>query len=118
MFWRAGGSSTARIRSTAPAAVPTYTKDVAPILFKNCTACHRPGEIGPMSLLTYEDVRPQAKAIRDEVGEGTMPPWHADAPHGTFLNERGLTDAEKSTICPMGRERRAEGRPEGHAASA
>ena len=79
-------------------AVPTYTKDVAPILFKNCTSCHRPGEIGPMSLLTYDDVRPRAKDIRDKIDEGAMPPWHADMPHGTFLNERGLTDQEKSTI--------------------
>jgi hypothetical protein len=80
------------------AAIPTYTKDVAPILFKNCTNCHRPGEIGPMSLLTYEDVRPRAKAIRDKISEGAMPPWHADMPHGTFLNERGLTGQEKATI--------------------
>jgi mono/diheme cytochrome c family protein len=78
--------------------VPTFARDVAPILFKNCAGCHRPGEIAPMSFLTYEDVRPWAKAIRDEVGDGTMPPWHADAPHGTFLNERTLTAAEKSTI--------------------
>jgi len=83
-------------KSASP--VPTYTKDVAPILFKNCTGCHRPGEIGPMSLLTYEDVRPRAKDIRDKIDEGAMPPWHADMPHGTFLNERGLTDQEKSTI--------------------
>jgi hypothetical protein len=83
---------------TAPTAVPTYTKDVAPILFKNCTGCHRPGEIGPMSLLTYDDVRPRAKDIRDKIDEGVMPPWHADMPHGTFVNERGLTDQEKSTI--------------------
>src|SRR5262245_22882760 len=81
----------------APAA-PTYTKDVAPILVKNCTSCHRPGEIAPMSLLTYEDVRPRAKDIRDEVSEGNMPPWHASAPHGTFLNERGLTDDERKTL--------------------
>jgi hypothetical protein len=78
--------------------VPTYTRDVAPILFKNCTSCHRPGEIGPMSLLTYDDVRPRAKDIRDKIDEGAMPPWHADMPHGTFVNERGLTDQEKSTI--------------------
>ena len=81
----------------APAA-PTYTKDVAPILFRNCTSCHRPGEIAPMSLLTYQDVRPRAKDIRDEVSEGNMPPWHASAPHGTFLNERGLTDDERKTL--------------------
>jgi hypothetical protein len=78
--------------------VPTFTKDVAPILFKNCAGCHRPGEIAPMSFLSYEEVRPWAKGIRDEVAEGTMPPWHADAPHGTFLNERALTAAEKETI--------------------
>lgn len=81
-----------------PAAVPTFTKDVAPILYKNCTTCHRPGEIAPMSLLTYEDARPYAKAIRDEIGEGHMPPWHADAPAGTFENERRLSDADKKTI--------------------
>jgi hypothetical protein len=84
--------------ATAPAGIPTYTKDVAPILFKNCTGCHRPGEIGPMSLLTYDDVRPRAKDIRDKIDDGAMPPWHADAPRGTFLNERGLTEQEKSTI--------------------
>jgi hypothetical protein len=83
---------------TAPATIPTYTKDIAPILFKNCTSCHRPGEIGPMSLLTYDDVRPRAKDIRDKVDEGAMPPWHADSAPGTFLNERGLSQEEKSTI--------------------
>ena len=77
---------------------PTFTKDVAPILYKNCITCHRPGEIAPMSLLTYHDARPWAKAIRDEVSEGHMPPWHADAPRGTFHNERYLTDAEKDII--------------------
>jgi hypothetical protein len=81
-----------------PASAPTYTKDVAPILFRNCTSCHRPGEIAPMSLLTYDDVRPRAKDIRDEVSEGHMPPWHAAGPKGTFLNERGLTDEEKKTL--------------------
>jgi hypothetical protein len=80
------------------AGAPTFTKDVAPILFKNCAGCHRPGEIAPMSLLTYEDARPWAKAIRDEVADGTMPPWHADAPHGTFLNERSLSAADKDTL--------------------
>ena len=85
--------------AAAPSAgVPTFARDVAPILFKNCATCHRPGEIAPMSFLTYEDARPWAKAIRDEVADGTMPPWHADAPHGTFLNERVLSAAEKDTL--------------------
>jgi hypothetical protein len=83
-------------RETAGA--PTFAKDVAPILYKNCVGCHRPGEIAPMSLLTYKDARPWAKAVRDEVSEGNMPPWHADAPKGTFHNERRLTEAEKDTI--------------------
>jgi mono/diheme cytochrome c family protein len=77
---------------------PTFARDVAPILYKNCVGCHRPGEIAPMSLLNYKDARPWAKAIRDEVSEGNMPPWHADAPKGTFHNERRLTDAERDTL--------------------
>ena len=80
------------------AGVPTFAKDVAPLLYKNCTSCHRPGEIAPMSLLTYEEARPWAKAIRDEITDGTMPPWHADAPRGTFHNERVLTADEKDLI--------------------
>ena len=79
-------------------AAPTYTKDIAPILFKNCTGCHRPGEIGPMSLLSYADVRPYAASIKEEIEGGHMPPWHAEAPAGTFLNDRRLTDAEKATL--------------------
>ena len=79
------------------AEVPTFTKDVAPILYKNCTCCHRPGEIAPMSLLTYEDARPYARAIFEEVRDGHMPPWHAEAPDGTFTNERRLTATEKDT---------------------
>ena len=77
---------------------PTFTKDVAPVLYKNCANCHRPGEIAPMSLLTYEQVRPWAKAIRERVARGQMPPWHADAPHGTFLNDRRLSESEKAML--------------------
>jgi hypothetical protein len=85
-------------RRPADKAAPTFSKDVAPIIFKNCAGCHRPGEIAPMSLLTYEDARPWAKAIRDEIRERNMPPWHTDAPRGTFHNERILTDAERETL--------------------
>jgi hypothetical protein len=77
---------------------PTYTRDVAPVLFKNCTTCHRPGEAAPMSLLTYAETRPWARAIRDNVVNATMPPWHADVPHGRFVNDRRLTDQEKDII--------------------
>lgn len=77
---------------------PTFTKDVAPILDKNCVSCHREGEIAPMSLLTYEQARPWAKSIRERVARGQMPPWHADAPKGMFSNDRRLSEAEKSTL--------------------
>jgi hypothetical protein len=80
------------------ASPPTFTKDVAPVLYKHCVTCHRPGEVAPMSLLTYEQSRPYAKAIANAISKRTMPPWHADAPAGTFLDERVLTDAERETI--------------------
>jgi len=89
--------------------VPTFTHDVAPILYANCVTCHRPGEIAPMSLISYQEVRPWARAITKKIAEGSMPPWHADAPSGTFSNERKLTSAEKATL-----ERwAAAGAPEG-----
>ena len=64
--------------SASAQSAPTFTKDVAPILYKNCTNCHRGGEIGPMPLVSYKDARPYAKAIATRVQNGTMPPWHAD----------------------------------------
>jgi len=82
----------------ATAATPTFSKDVAPILYKNCASCHRAGDIAPMPLLTYEQVRPWAKSIREKVALGQMPPWHAEAPRGTFSNDRRLTDVEKDTL--------------------
>ena len=77
---------------------PTYSKEVAPILYKNCASCHRQGEIAPMSLLTYEQTRPWVKSIREKVLTGQMPPWHAAEPHGTFSNDRRLSDSEKKTL--------------------
>jgi len=77
---------------------PTFSRDVAPILYQSCTSCHRPGEIGPMPLLTYKDVRPWARAIRDRVAAGTMPPRHADPAHGEFANDRRLSDRDRNTI--------------------
>ena len=61
-------AGTSAVRAAqAPTAVPTFAKDVAPILYKNCVACHRPGEMGPMSLVSYADARPWAKSMRDRV---------------------------------------------------
>lgn len=77
---------------------PTFTKDVAPILYKNCTTCHRPGGLGPFSLLDYDSAKANVDDIRDAVRSGFMPPWHAEGPHGTFSNDRRLSDLEKSTL--------------------
>jgi hypothetical protein len=97
--------------ASTSAATPTYTKDVAPIFYKNCTNCHRPGEIAPMSLLTYKDARPWAKSIATQVGKGAMPPWHADPAHGDFLNDRRLSAAEKDTIVKWASNGAPEGKP-------
>ena len=95
------GVASARLGAqTMPSAAtgPTFAKDVAPILYKNCTNCHRAGEIGPMSLITYKEARPWAKSIAARVTNGTMPPWHADPAHGQFLNDRRLSDPDRTTI--------------------
>jgi hypothetical protein len=100
-----------RSQAQQPAvSAPTFSKDVAPILFKNCVTCHRPGEAAPMSLLTYEQARPYAKAIANAVTNRTMPPWHAEAPAGTFHNERSLTDRERETLAAWS----ASGAPNGN----
>ena len=77
---------------------PTFSKDVAPIFYSKCITCHRPGEVAPMSLITYKDVRPWARAIREKVSTKVMPPWFADPAHGTFRNDRSLTQAQIDTI--------------------
>src|SRR5262245_41646340 len=80
--------------------VPTFTKAVAPILQEKCQACHRPGYIAPMPLLTYDQTRPGAKSIRERVIAHQMPPWHIDKTVGIqhFANDRSLTDEQINTI--------------------
>jgi mono/diheme cytochrome c family protein len=77
---------------------PTFDKDVAPIVYKNCTSCHRPGGQGPFSLLDYDSAASHLDEIHDAVQSGYMPPWHAVGPHGVFRNDRRLSDADKQTI--------------------
>ena len=77
---------------------PTWNKDVAPIVFGNCVTCHRPGEVAPMSLVTYQDARPWAKGIKAKVVSHEMPPWFADPKYGKFQNKRGLTQAQIDTL--------------------
>ncbi len=76
----------------------TFTKDVAPIFMKSCVICHHPGDIAPMSLLTYEETRPWAKSIRKAVAGKVMPPWDASPAHGKFSNDISLTDEEVGVI--------------------
>src|SRR5688572_3369330 len=80
-----------------PAGV-TYSKDVAPLLQRNCQQCHRPGEVGPMPLLTYGQARPWAKAIRQAVLTKKMPPWFADPKYGHFKNDTSLSQKEIDTL--------------------
>ena len=75
----------------AAADAPTFYKDVLPVLQANCQTCHRPGEVAPMSLITYEQARPWAKAIKTAVASRKMPPWFADPAYGHFSNERRLS---------------------------
>src|SRR3970040_1351140 len=82
----------------AAADAPTFYKDVLPILQANCQSCHRPGEVAPMSLLTYEQSRPWARAIKTAVTSRQMPPWSADPNYGHFVNERRLVDREIATL--------------------
>lgn len=87
----------AALAATAPIPV-TFNKDVLPILQKQCQECHRPGEVAPMSFMTYRDTRPWAKAIKNAIITRKMPPWFADPNYGHFRNQRSLTDGEIRTL--------------------
>lgn len=78
----------------ARAQAPTWTADIAPLMQDKCMNCHRPGEVAPMSLLTYNDARPWARSIQRMVEERIMPPWHADPDYGVFGNNRRMTQRQ------------------------
>ena len=86
--------------SAEPSATPTFTKDIAPIFQAKCESCHRTDSIAPMSLVTYEETRPFARAIKDRVASRQMPPWHLDKTMGIqkYKNDRSLTDEQIDTI--------------------
>ena len=89
----------ASFNSSAKVSKPvTFTKDIAPIFNAKCAECHRPGDSAPFSTLTYKDVRPWAKSIKEKVVNRTMPPWHADPHFGQFKNDRSLSQKEIDTI--------------------
>src|SRR5690349_10975532 len=77
---------------------PTYAEDVAPIFFKNCTMCHRPGGQAPFSLLHLDSAQAYLDDMAEAVSKGNMPPWYADGPSGVFKNDRRISDQDKKTI--------------------
>ena len=99
------GVPAASMAQSAPAAGSvTYTKDIAPILQRSCENCHRADGVAPMSLSTYEEVRPWARAIKQRTGigphAGVMPPWYVEKNIGIqkFQNDPSLSAAEIATI--------------------
>jgi hypothetical protein len=105
----------AAVSSPRPVAVQSsgvvFNRDVLPILQKNCQSCHRPGEVAPMSFLTYESTRPWAKAIKEAVVSKKMPPWFADPHYGDFRNQPTLNESEIKTLAAWA----DNGAPEGDA---
>ena len=102
------------LATAAAADSVTFHKDVLPILQKNCQSCHRPGQIAPMSFLSYQSTRPWAKAMKTAVATKKMPPWFADPQVGHFLNDRSLKAADIETIAKWA----DAGAPEGNAKDA
>jgi tetratricopeptide (TPR) repeat protein/mono/diheme cytochrome c family protein len=111
--WRA--TSAKRQASPAyvsrPAGTVTFTKDIAPIIFRNCASCHRPGQSAPFSLLSYEDVRKKAESIVDVTGRRYMPPWLPEHGYGEFVGERRLSVEEIGLIKQWFAEGAVEGKP-------
>jgi hypothetical protein len=107
VIWPLAGAS----NTSSKAAAPTFSHDVAPILYQHCVSCHHPGDIAPMSLLTYSDTRPWATAIREAVITHKMPPWKADSHFGKWSNDPRLSDAEIATLSAWAEGAKAEGDP-------
>ena len=97
MRFAAAGVVFSALAFAAPAEV-TFYKDALPVLENNCQGCHRPGEPGPMSFMTYDSTRPWAKSIKQAVTTKTMPPWFADPHYGKFANDRSLSAADIQTL--------------------
>jgi mono/diheme cytochrome c family protein len=90
---------------------PTFNRDIAPILYQNCTSCHRAGEVAPFALMTYDDAAKRAKQIAAITEARVMPPWKATPGYGEFLDERRLTEQQIATI----KDWAMHGAPEGDA---
>ncbi len=88
----------------------TFTKHIAPILWKNCASCHRPGEVGPFNLLTYKDAAKRADFLAQITSERRMPPWKAEPGHGDFEDVRRLSDAEIKLLAQWAESGAKEGK--------
>ena len=93
------GFATLQTGTTAAAkAKPTFTEDIAPIIYNNCTECHRAGQAAPFTLQTYNDVKKRSRLIAKVTQDRYMPPWHPVKGHGKFIDERRLTDDEVAML--------------------
>jgi len=107
----AGLAANTAQRPSESAAV-TFNKDIAPVVFAHCASCHRPGDVGPFSLLTYADVRQRARLIADVTARRVMPPWKSADERGVFVGDRSLDAAQIALIQRWVDEGTVEGRPE------
>src|SRR5690348_10869999 len=92
-----------------PAQTPTFSRDVAPILFQNCSPCHQPGQSGPFPLLSYSDAKRHASEIVKVTRSRYMPPWLPESGYGHFQDERRLSEEQVRVIAAWV----AAGKPEG-----
>src|SRR4051794_38274258 len=76
----------------------TFNKEIAPIVFDNCSGCHRPGQAAPFNLLSYEDVQKHARDIVEVTARRYMPPWLPEPGYNMFIGERSLTDEQIGLI--------------------
>lgn len=96
---------------STPTPAVTFNKDIAPILWRHCAACHLPGRSGPFSLITYDAVRPRAREIARAVKSRRMPPWKPEPGHGTFAGSRALAAEQVSLIERWVEQGSLEGHP-------
>src|SRR6476660_4167525 len=100
------------LNAAAPA--PTFNHDIAPILYKNCTLCHRDGEAAPFPLVTYNDAKKKSVTLAKAVHNRVMPPWKAEPVDYSYRNERRLTDSEIALIEQWVKAGTPEGNPADH----
>src|SRR5438552_16830361 len=104
-------SPVSRAAGSGSAKEVTFSKDVAPIFYKNCAECHRAKDIAPMSLLTFKEARPWARSIKEKVVTREMPPWSPDPKYGEFTNDHRLAQKDIDTIVAWVDQGAKEGNP-------